>query len=262
MELLSELTAHRTLALRDAVANDPHIAFVAALHVLCLKLFYRYALDTCLEIDPKSAMFSAQAPGLADSVSAKAIAARHTHWAGQLPKEPGELWGALLATDADSRQALFAHCASLTVNAVHEAYNRRPKALTHADSIAQAVKLDMAAVGWHATAENYLGRVTKGHILEAVREARGEAAAQRIGHLKKAEMASEAASLLANSGWVPEPLRTRGQVMVVIVNAAESQDNLGEAQSAEDDGEPAMDEEHERADTVDEPTKAHSVAAE
>jgi ParB family transcriptional regulator, chromosome partitioning protein len=36
----TELTAHRTLALRDALANDPDVAFLAALHVLCLKLFF------------------------------------------------------------------------------------------------------------------------------------------------------------------------------------------------------------------------------
>ena len=41
--LVTELTAHRTLALRDAVANDPHVAFQAVLHALCLQVFYRYA---------------------------------------------------------------------------------------------------------------------------------------------------------------------------------------------------------------------------
>ena len=90
----------------------------------------------------------------------------------------------------DSDQALFAHCVGLTVNAVHEAYNRRPKAIGHADRIAEAVSLDMAAVGWRPTAEAYLGRVTKGRILAAVREARGARAAERIAGLKKAEMAT------------------------------------------------------------------------
>ena len=36
---MTELTAHRTLALRDALANDPHIAFQAVLHALCLNAF-------------------------------------------------------------------------------------------------------------------------------------------------------------------------------------------------------------------------------
>ena len=60
---MTELTAHRTLALRHALGERPDVAFLAALHVLCLKTFYRYALDTCLELDLKSVSFGAQAPG-------------------------------------------------------------------------------------------------------------------------------------------------------------------------------------------------------
>jgi ParB family chromosome partitioning protein len=209
--LMTELSAHRTLALRDAVASDPDVAFLAALHALCLKLFYPYPLDSCVDIEPKRLTFGAQAPGLADTASAKAIEARHALWAAQLPKEPGELWNIACALDGDSRQALFAHCVSLTVNAVYEAYNRRPRALAHASRLAAAVSLDMAAAGWQPTVESYLGRVTKGRIVDAVREARGEDAAQRIAHLKKAEMATAAEQLLAGTGWVPEPLRTPGQ---------------------------------------------------
>jgi ParB family chromosome partitioning protein len=100
---------------------------------------------------------------------------------------------------------------SLSVNAVYEAYNRRPRALAHAGRLAEAVALDMAAAGWKPTVESYLGRVTKGRILDAVREVKGEEAAQRMAHLKKAEMAVAAEALLAGSGWVPEPFRTPGQ---------------------------------------------------
>jgi ParB family chromosome partitioning protein len=199
------------LALRDAVGNDPDVAFLAALHALTLKLFYPYPLDTCVDIEPKRLVFGAQAPGLADTVSGKAIEARHAGWAAQLPKEAGELWDMVRALDSDSRQALFAHCVSLSVNAVYEAYNRRPRALAHAGRLAEAVALDMAAAGWKPTVESYLGRVTKGRIHDAVREAKGEEAAQRIAHLKKAEMAGAAEELLAGTGWVPEPLRTPGQ---------------------------------------------------
>ena len=46
--LMTELTAYRTLALRDALAQDPDVAFLAALHVLCLKLFYRYTPNPVL----------------------------------------------------------------------------------------------------------------------------------------------------------------------------------------------------------------------
>jgi ParB family chromosome partitioning protein len=147
-KLLNELTAYRTLALREAVGNEPAIAYLAALHSLCIKLFYRYGTDTCLEIEPKSVMFGAQAPGLADTPLAARVDARHRNWAEHLPEEPGELWDALGSFDTDSRDALFAHCVSLTINAVAEPYNRRPKAIGHADKIAAAISLDLATAGW------------------------------------------------------------------------------------------------------------------
>ena len=67
------------------------------------------------------------------------------------------------------------------------------------------------AAGWSPTVDNYLGRVTKARIVQAVREARGETAAQLIEHLKKGEMAERPQELLAGSGWIPEPLRTPGR---------------------------------------------------
>ena len=211
--LMTELTAYRTLALRDALAQDPDVAHLAALHALCLKLFYRYTTESCLEVDVKSVVFGSQAPGLNDTAIAKAVDERHRRWSEQLPREAGDLWDALLVFDPDNRHALFAHCVALSVNAVHETWNRRPRALAHADRLAEAVGLDIAAAGWSPTVENYLGRVTKARILHAVCEAKSEQAAQLIGHLKKGEMAERAQELIAGSGWLPEPLRTLGRAI-------------------------------------------------
>lgn len=176
--LMTELTAHHTLALREAVANDPDVAFRAALHALCLKLFYHYGFDTCLEIDAKSVLFG-HTSGLADTPAAKAIDARHKAWDEQMPEDTGDLWDMLAELDSDSRQALFAHCVGLTINAVHQPYDRRPKALRHAGRLASAVTLDMAAAGWKPTVDAFLGRVTKARIIDAVREVKGDKAAER-----------------------------------------------------------------------------------
>jgi ParB family chromosome partitioning protein len=207
--LIAELTAHRTLALREAVANDPDTAFLAMLHALCLKLFYRFGLDSCLEVEAKSVLFGTQIEGLGDMPYATAIDARHGTWAAQLPKDTADLWGFVSGLDGDSRQALFAHCVGLTINATCQPYDRRPKAIAHAGRLAEAVQLDMAAAGWRPTVAGYLGRVTKARILEAVREAKGERAGQLIEDLKKADMAREAERLLEGTGWLPEPLRLR-----------------------------------------------------
>ena len=61
--LLTELTAHRTLALRHALGDRPDVAFLAALHALALGVFYTYRSDTCLELDLKSVQFGSQARG-------------------------------------------------------------------------------------------------------------------------------------------------------------------------------------------------------
>ena len=272
--LLTELTAHRTLALRHALGERPDVAFLAALHALALGVFYTYRSDTCLELDLKSVQFGSQAPGLNDTALARALDERHQAWRSSLPKESGELWAALETFDADSRDALFAHCVSLSVNAVHEAWNRRPKAFAHADRLAQAVDLDMAA-SWTPTAANFLGRVTKARILQAVAEGRDQWAADRIEHLKKVEMATEAEALLSGSGWLPEPLRTPGRVMTAIVEPVQAERGSaiepviaetaavgGEWAVVADDG-PVEDEEvAEPADEEEIAFEPHAIAAE
>ncbi|MBY5412798.1 ParB/RepB/Spo0J family partition protein [Rhizobium leguminosarum] len=204
--LVLDLTATRTVAMRNALANNPVIALIAVLHAFVLKTFYVYGSDSCLEVTLQSARFS-QTPGLGETVWAKEIDQRQEGWGHDLPKDPNDLWDFLIKLDEVSRQALFAHCASLSVNAVIEPWNKRTRAIAHADQLARSIGFDMVEAGWTPTADNYLGRVTKAHILQAVREAKGAQAAELIGHLKKADMAREAERLMTGSSWLPEPLR-------------------------------------------------------
>ena len=231
--LITELTAHRTLALRDALAENPAIAFQAVLHNFVLTAFYRFAsFGSCLEIGLHTPTFPAQAPGLRESASAKAVEARHESWKARLPKSEKDLWDALTGLDGAAQASLFAHCASFAVNALYEPANRYNQGrvsahgvrtrLDQADVLARAVGLDMVQAGWRPTVDNYLGRVTKPRILEAVREAKGESSAQLIDHLQKADMAKEAERLLEGSGWLPEPLRT-------VDSSASSAEDEGEA---------------------------------
>jgi ParB family chromosome partitioning protein len=228
--LVLDLTAARTLALRNALANDPVVAFVAVLHAFVLKTFYLYGSDTCLELTLQSAKFS-QTPGLGDTVWAKEIDQRHADWGQDLPKDPNDLWSFLMVLDDASRQALFAHCASLSLNAVIEPWNKRSRAIAHADQVARAISFDLVEAGWTPTADNYLGRVTKAHILQAVHDAKGDQSVQLIEHLKKTDMASEAERLLAGSGWLPEPLRMETEEVATDVTAADTEE--GAARKAE-----------------------------
>jgi ParB family chromosome partitioning protein len=258
--LVSELTAHRTLALRDAVGNNPRIAMTALLHKLCLDTFQHSASGACLEASVRHVFFPVQAPDLKDSPSAKAIVDRHEAWKADLPKDEAELWGWLDTIDEASRAALLAHCVSFGVNALYERADRHGGAgvsvhsvqrrIAQADRLAQAVGLDMVEAGWRPTVDSYLGRVTKPRILQAVREAKGEQSAQLIDHLKKADMAKEAERLLDGTGWLPEPLRL-ADVEAASDAQADDAEALPDFLAGEDDD----------AGETDEP-QPHSVAAE
>ena len=97
--LVSELTAHRTLALQDAVANNPHVAMTALLHKLCLDTFQHAWSGSCLEASVRHVTMPVQASDLKDSVSANAIAKRQEVWKADLPTDETALWDWLAASD-------------------------------------------------------------------------------------------------------------------------------------------------------------------
>lgn len=215
--LLTELTAYRTLALRNALADNPHVAMTALLHKLVSDTFQHRIYTGAMEASVRHTFLPVQDDALKDSPSARAVHERHEAWAGDIPADDDALWHWLAALDDSSRMALLAHCVSYGVNALYEKPNpyggngvsqhTLEMRLGQADRLARATGLDMVDVGWRPTVGNYLGRVTKPRILQAVREGAGEQAAQLIDHLKKGDMAKEAERLLTDTGWLPEPLR-------------------------------------------------------
>lgn len=264
--LVIELTAHRTLALRNALAENPHVAMTMLLHKLLSDTFVHTNPTGCLEANVRHIFFSAQSEELKDSPSAQAVNDRHERWGDHVPADDQALWDWLTNLDDGTRMELLALCVSYGVNALFERPNPYSGSgvsqhgldvrMAQADRLSRATGMNMVAAGWKPTVGNYLGRVTKPRILEAVREGAGERAVQLIDHMKKGDMAREAERLLADTGWLPEPLRMSDGIA-----AADAQPATPEGSDDElpaflaDDGE-----DDDLAETDDEP--ATMIAAE
>lgn len=235
----------------------------ALLHRLVTDCFLPHSTKGCLEAQVREVHLPAQAEDLRDSTSAKTIEDRHERWGDHIPADDAALWDWLVDLDDGSRMDLLAHCVSFGVNALHEKPNPYSGMgvsqhgleirLSQADRLARATGLDMVTVGWQPTVRNYLGRVTKPRILEAVREGAGERATELIGHLKKGDMAKEAERLLADTGWLPEPLRLVDEAAEVDLTSTEGDaDDLPDFLSGD----------AEEDDPADDEQEQHVVAAE
>jgi ParB family chromosome partitioning protein len=205
-KLVAELTAYRTVALRNALGQDPDTALIAVVHALACAAFFPHSeVKSCLKIRSGSEYLERYAPGIEESDAAKEIAKRHGAWIDRIPDDAENMWAFILTLDQRDLLALLADCASVTVNAV-AARDSRDMAADHADQLAQAVLLDMRPQ-WKPTVQNYLGRVSKDRILEAVREGVSKEAADNLASMKKLAMAEAAEHRLQGRDWLPPVLR-------------------------------------------------------
>lgn len=119
---------------------------------------------------------------------------------------PEALWSWCLERSQAVLPGILAFIVAASVDAVQRKGDR-PDAvrLTHAGQIAGAIGLDMRT--WFVPeAENCFGRINRAGILASIDEAKGSHA-PALGKLKKNELAQRAEAPVADSGWLPEPLR-------------------------------------------------------
>lgn len=201
--VLVDLSAHRTAALREALAAKPEEALLALLETFVSQLLYRRVHDGCIRIHATEVTLERASASVGASRAAAAFAERHASWMKQLP-EIEQLAAWLRQMSKADRLRLLAHCVSMTVNALHG--TMRHGTMEDSDRLAAALGLDMAA-WWRPTAGNFLSRLTKTEILAAVSEGVSAEAARPLASLKKDAMATEAEKLLANTAWLPVSLR-------------------------------------------------------
>lgn len=120
-----------------------------------------------------------------------------------LPQGEDALWDALAAMQPSEIDNIIAVGVALSVS-----LNTDHKGLTA--KFLAAVEFDMSE-HFQPTAENYLGKVSKPLIVEALKQAgklTGKADTDALLAMKKGALATEVEKRLAGSGWVPSLIRT------------------------------------------------------
>ncbi|MCC6206448.1 MAG: ParB/RepB/Spo0J family partition protein [Hyphomicrobiales bacterium] len=242
-KLVEDLTAQKTAAIAAELMHRPDTALAAVVHALALPVFY-----TCTT-DWLSLQISARKTGLrkpmADADSCKgltALEAEADRWKGRLPGNPTDLWSWCFEQPRETLLDLLAVIAAHTVNAIVTKHER-PKA--HADMLARAGSLNVADY-FTPTAENFFSRINGASIQAAISEAKGVAPAPGWAKLKKAELAKLAERQIAETGWLPEPLRIGDATVAINVIKPFAMDD--DADDSETDDEEAFDELAEAAE--------------
>jgi ParB family chromosome partitioning protein len=206
--LVIDLTAHRTMGLRDAVQADADVALTVVVHALALQVFYpAWGVWTPLQLRLSVTGLERLAPGVSDGPAGRRVADRLEAWGARLPEEARDLWAVLALMSRADLLDLMACCAGVGLYAVRDPHDRRPDALAHAEVLATVTGMDMTGT-WSATVTSYFSRVSKGRILDAVTEATNAEEAGRIAGFRKGDMAEAAERLMEGKGWLPPLLRT------------------------------------------------------
>ena len=205
--LARRLSAHRTAALQIEVARHPQAALAALVHGMVQSAlqsrYYGHDMPMGVRLTVQDRL-EGMAPDWPESPAALALREMQQAWGDKLPEDSAELFAALLAMEQGELVQLLAVCVAGAVDVV------TPRATPHQPGaeLAQAVGLDMAA-WWKPSAEGYFKHVPKAAILQAVGEFAPDHV-NRLGKLKKADIAREAERLAGGTGWMPAIFKAEG----------------------------------------------------
>lgn len=205
--LRRSLLGHRNHAAQVVTASNVHAARVllACQHVRDMqdRFSYQNHTPTDMRISGNSGTRT-NYPMVDEAGQANQIAFRESceKLVKHLPKAEGALWDALVTLTVEELDAIIARSVALSVSLSHESNVLTTKFLA-------TINLDMAE-HFTPTVDNYLGRVSKELMLDALTEAKKiEGAEDRAALLtmKKSALATEAEKRLAGTGWVPALIR-------------------------------------------------------
>jgi ParB family chromosome partitioning protein len=208
--VLTTLSAHRSEVARHHVARDPQLALALLVDWYVARIQLDYSDSHLLNLQGTSVPDARKvAPDLH-----KALDADREALPGQLKQIPRKnrlAW--LIQRPQAELLAMLAACVAARFGGITE----RPEGHEGVAALHAAIGFDMAD-HWNPSCDNFLTRIPKDLVVEAVEEAckrKGmmdpKACAASVATEKgKDAIAAAAGKFLAGSGWLPKPLRGPG----------------------------------------------------
>jgi ParB family chromosome partitioning protein len=205
--LVEDLTAHRTAALRLAVARDPALGVRSLVHSLGLQLFYNaYQVRSCLDLAARSESLEAHVKSKSECSAHDELEHLAEGMRGNLPDDPAQFWDWCLSEPVESLGCYLAVLAGLSINAVKQRNSGDAvRRIHHADQVAGAASLDMHDI-WTPQAEGFFSRLSKAQMAAYLTNEGEHQQAAVIAKVKKPESAQRTAAALLAKGWLPAPL--------------------------------------------------------
>ena len=203
--LQRKLTAHRTKALQVRLADNPHVALAAIVHVLLQQVVEVGYVRSALSIRGSgcSGVLEQAASDMKGSKADIELTGYVDNWRERLPGDSDKLLPWLIGQGQKTLLELLALCVALSTDTVTTRDQEHP-----GDALASAVGLDMADY-WTASGVSYFAQVSKAQIAEAVTEAVSAEEGAALLKLKKGEAVVKAEALMAGTRWLPSELRPR-----------------------------------------------------
>ena len=205
--LLRKLTANRSAAMSAHLLDAPRVALDLLCATLASKIFYTgFYGSSGVSISPTDQISNLHltADDLEGSKASNELKARRDQLKKLLPEDPTTLFVWLGQHDLAFVVEVLAYCTSVCINVTTGNDHSRPL-----EQVEETLGLNMAD-WWQPTVKSYLGQVRKDVVTGALAESGvGELAIKEMDKLKKGDLGTKAEALLADSGWLPTPLRPK-----------------------------------------------------
>lgn len=205
--LLRKLTANRSAAMSAHLVDAPRVALDLLCATLASQIFYTgFYGSSGVNVSPTDQISNLHltADDLEGSKASNELKARRDQLKKLLPEDPTTLFVWLGQQDLTFVVEVLAYCTAVCINVTTGNDHSRPL-----EKVEQTLGLNMAD-WWQPTVKSYLGQVRKDVVTGALAESGvGDLAIKEMDRLKKGDLGTKAEALLADSGWLPTPLRPK-----------------------------------------------------